>query len=174
MKKILAALATMSLLTVGLAAAPETAAAQSRGGFHGGAGVHSGGGFRGGGFTSAGRSGFRGGGFAVNRGGFRGGYYNGWRGGSRYYGGVGLGFALGAALAYPWYNDYPAYWGPYGYYGGGYVTAVPAAPLYDDPWAYDYGSSSAYPAQPQAQAQPQACGAWSWNPGQNRYDWVPC
>jgi hypothetical protein len=178
-KTMLAALASVSLIATGLAVAPIPAEAQARGG--GGHGGFHGGGVRGGGFRGgvvAHPGGFRGGAGFYRGGGYRG-YYGGYRGYGYpgYIGGVGLGFALGAALAYPWYYDYPAY-GYYGYGGYAPVTTVEPQTYPGDPWAYDYGTSSAYPsaAPPQAQSSqaPQACGSWSWDPSQSKYNWVPC
>lgn len=115
MRKILTAAAAALTLAGSLAATTTTVQAQTRhgGGFRGG-------GFRGGGFRGGG---FRGGGF--RGGGFRGG----WRGDHDFDGGgwgwgvgAGLaGFALGSALASPyWYGpgDY------YDYYGDGCASRV--------------------------------------------------
>ena len=114
MRKILTAgaMALTALGALGATAAP--ADAQGRGGFHGG-----GGGFHGGG------GGFHGGGF----------HGGGWHGGHGYGWGVGAGlagFALGAAIASPYY--YGGYYGPgYGYYGPGYYDGYYG---YDGPACY--------------------------------------
>jgi hypothetical protein len=105
---------------------------------------------------------------AAPHGGFHGGfhgYYGGWRGGWGW--GVPVGVALGAALWDPWYYEYPGY--AYGYY--------------PDPYYYGYAYGPPPPPQggasppAAAQAAPQtgqACGSWSWNAPQSKYDWVPC
>lgn len=114
---------------------------------HGGGSAHGGGGFHGGGFHGGG---YRGGG-----GGWHGGYYG---GGYPFVGGVGLGLALGAVAA------------PWSYYDG-YYPGYAYGPGYGPGYASDY----AYDAPPQqAAAPPAACGNWSWNPTQNRYDWISC
>ena len=159
MQTLLVALASASLLTAGLAAAPTPAQAQAHGGGgRGGGGSHAGGGFHGGGSAYHG-GGYHGGG-AYHGGGYRGGgrYY-----GSRYYGGRyyapyyagAFGFALGSAFAAPWYDyDYPP--------ADSYSYAVPPPP----PDAYDDVPDEAPP--------PQACGAWSWDASQSAYFWTPC
>jgi hypothetical protein len=105
MRKILTAAVAALTLAGGMAATTAPVQAQTRG--HGG-GFHGGGGFRGGGFRGGG---FRGGGFRGR--GF----------------GAGLaGFALGAALADPYYYGYdygPGYGYGYDYgYGGGCAQRV--------------------------------------------------
>jgi hypothetical protein len=132
MKRILTALASVALVS-----APLAAHAQHNGGFRGGA-FHTGGGFHGGY-------------------GYRGGHYGGWGYG---WGAAGLGFALGAALADPWYYG-PGYYGYYGWYG------PPAPVVYYDQPGYVYA-----PAPPQA-AQQSGCGQWSWDQSQSRYNWIP-
>ena len=111
MRKILTAAVAALTLAGGMAATTVPAEAQGHGGFHGGGGgFHGGGGFRGGGFRGGGfrGGGFRGRGFGV---------------------GAGLaGFALGAALADPYYYG-PGYYDGYGYgygygYGGGCALRV--------------------------------------------------
>ena len=144
LKPILGALAGASLRAL-----PWAAAAQQHGGGGHGGGFH-GGGFHGGGFHGGG---FHGGGFHGGsfHGGGRGGYYYG--GGYPFVGGLGLGLALGAVAA-PWpYYD--------GYYPG-YAYAP-----YDPYYAYDA-------PPPPAAGPPAACGNWSWDASQNRYDWIPC
>lgn len=162
MKTMLAALASASLLATSLAAVAGPAEAQARVGARG---------------AVVSQPHFRGGG-----GGFRGGYSPGWgyRGGYRGYSGgawagATLGFALGANLAYPWYYGPPVgYYGypDYGYYGG-YVAPAPEG-YAGDPWAYDYGTSVASPSTPGAQPPAQACGSWSWDQAQSKYNWIPC
>jgi hypothetical protein len=109
-----------------------------------------------------------GGGFHGGYGGFRGGY-GGFRGG--YYGwggyGWGYGFGLGAALWDPWFYDYPPYYYAYypaPYYYGDYGYAPPPRPP---------AQTGAAPAQSQAPSG-AACGNWSWNSAQSKYDWIPC
>jgi hypothetical protein len=136
MKKILIALAGVAVLAAPLAAQARPAVVHGGGGFHGG-GVH-GGGVHGGGF-------------------YRGGFY-GYPG--YYYGAAGLGFALGASLADPWYYG-PAYYGYYGYYG------PPAPVIYADP-AYGYAPPPVSGPAPQA-----ACGQWSWDQANAKYNWIP-
>jgi hypothetical protein len=163
MKKIVAALASVSLLAAPMALGPTPAMAQHS---HGGSGGRGFSGFSHGGSF---RGGFRGG----NHGGFgyRGGY--GYRGYGPFYAGV-FGLALGAAIADSWYYDYPAYYGYYGPYGGPYPDDYYGAP--PPPDAYDDGGPPPqYQSPPQGADQPgQACGSWSWNAAQSKYDWVPC
>ncbi len=85
-----------------------------------------------------------------------------------------MGFALGAGLAYQGYYGYPgyAYYPDYGYYGG-YAQPVPQG-YAGDPWAYDYGTSLATPPDAGALPPPQACGSWSWDQAQSKYNWIPC
>jgi hypothetical protein len=174
MKKIVAALASVSLLAAPLALGPTQAVAQHS---HGGMGGHSfagrGAGFHPGGF----RGGFNRGGF--NRGGFyRGGYRGGYnRGYAPFYAGL-FGFTLGAAIADSWYYDSPGYYGYYGAYGDPYADDYYGAP---PPPPGDYDDDGAPPPPSQYQSAPQgaapqgqACGSWSWNAAQSKYDWVPC
>ena len=142
MKKILIALAATAALAAPLAAQARPDNSHAGGGSRGG-GFHGSGGFYGGGY--------RGGGF------YRGGFYS-YPG--YYYGAAGLGFALGASLADPWYYG-PAYYGYYGYYG------PPPQVVYADP-AYGYAPPPAVGAAPQA-----ACGQWSWDQAQSKYNWIP-
>jgi hypothetical protein len=134
-----------------MALAPAPAMAQHGG--HGG--VHAAGfsgGFRGGGFRGGGFRGFRGNGF--------------------FFGDAFLGFALGAAIADSWYWDYPDYYGYLGPYG------VEPYDDYGPPPPYAYGPDGPPPPQgqaPQGQApQPQACGSWTWDAAQSRYNWAAC
>ncbi|HEX3408131.1 MAG TPA: hypothetical protein VHS81_12910 [Caulobacteraceae bacterium] len=111
MRKILTAAAAALTLAGGMAATTVPAQAQTRG-FHGG-GFH-GGGFRGGGWRGGGGH---------------------WRGGGGGWGwgvGAGLaGFALGSALASPYYYG-PGY---YGYdYGPGYYDGGCATRVWDPYW----------------------------------------
>ena len=152
MKKIVAALASASLLAALLALGPMPALAQHSHGGHGVSGGFSHGGFRGG---------FRGG---FGRGGFRGGFP---------FAGAAFGLFLGAAIADSWYYDYPDYYGYYGPYGGpgpyDYDGAPPPGPYGDGPPPPQYQSP------PQGAAQPgQACGSWVWSPAQSKYNWVGC
>jgi hypothetical protein len=170
MKKIVAALASASLLAAPLALGPTPAMAQHS---HGGMGGHSfagrGAGFHSSGFRGGFRGGYRGG---FNRGGYyRGGYYRGYP-----FAGAAIGLFLGAAIADSWYDDYPGYYGYYGPYGSPYADdyyAVPPPPdAYDDDGA---PPPPQYQSPPQGAAGPgQACGSWSWNAAQSKYDWVPC
>lgn len=136
--------ATLLLAGNAAALALAPAAAQSRGGFHGGGGFHSGG-FGGG-------SGFHGGGFRGGFGGYRGGYggYRGYGGfGYRgYYGGFGVGDALlgaaligGTAAIIASSND--RYYEPY---------PVPVYPAYPAAEIYDYAAPP--PAQAYASNDP--------------------
>jgi hypothetical protein len=90
---------------------------------------------------------------------------------------LGLGFGLGAALAYDSY--YPGYWG-YGYPAyWGYPAGYAYDAGYTDPWAYDYGTSYAAPvygapapsaaAPPAASSSGQNCGKWVWHADENQY-----
>ncbi|HEX4199587.1 MAG TPA: hypothetical protein VHZ26_19280 [Caulobacteraceae bacterium] len=163
MKTLFAALASVSLLTAPLALSPVPAMAQHS---HGGGFSHGGfgrGGFGHGGF---GRGGFGHGGFGRG-GGWRGGY--GWG-----FGGLAAGLFLGAAIADSY--DYPAYYGYWGPYGAPYPYDYYDGP--PPPYADD-GDEGPPPGQysgppPQGQAQGQACGSWSWDASQSKYDWVPC
>jgi hypothetical protein len=161
MKTIIAALASASLLAAPMALGPTPAVAQhSHGGFgggHGGFGGH--GGWHGGGF--------HGGGF--HGGGFRGGFHDHGFRGDGFFGGAFLGLALGAAIADSWYYDYPDY---YGYYGPYPVDYDGVAPYGDGP---DGPPPPQSQSSPQGQAQPgQACGSWSWNAAQSKYNWIGC
>ena len=162
MKTIATALASAALLGAVL---PAPALAQSHGASHAsGGGGHYGGGYHGG--SGGYHGGYRGGGDD------HGGYYRG--GGYRHdggypyaIGGLGLGLFLGSAFASPSYYDYPVYSGYSGYsgyssYPGYYESVEPVAP----PYAYDA-------PRPRARA-PQACGAWKWDPAEDRYFWIPC
>lgn len=174
MKPLIAALAGASL-----AAAPMAAIAQHHGGSHGSwSGGGSRGSWSGGGSPRGAMSG-------------AGGWQGHWSGGASgawaghhmdgfhhfhhdhfpvFFGGFGLGLALGAAWD-PWWWDGPYYgygWGPYPPYE---VIGPP----------YGYGppppASAAPPvAAPPATATPPAaaCGSWSWNAPAQRYDWIPC
>ena len=81
-----------------------------------------------------------------------------------------FGFGLDAAFFDPWYDGYPTYDGPYG------VSGFDP----DGPYGYGYGagappSSSQYQPQWQAQAEPpKACGSWSWDATQSKYNWLLC
>jgi hypothetical protein len=168
MKKIVAALASVSLLAAPMALGPTPAMAQHS---------HGSGGSGHGSFAGAGRSGWHGGSFHNGgfyrggnfRGGFRGGYGRGFP-----FAGAAFGLFFGAAIADSWYYDYPAYYGYYGPYGGPYPDDYYGAP--PPPDAYDDGGPPPqYQSSPEGAAQPgQACGSWSWNPAQSKYDWVPC
>jgi len=137
--------ALASASLIGATALPVAALAQSH---HGSGGsFHGGGGYHPGG-------GFHGGP------GFRGGYYHRYGGYPYVIGGLGLGLALGSAFASPWYYDYPAYYP--GYYG--YEVVEPAPP----PYAYDAPPPAAGPRPP------AACGAWKWDPSEDKYFWIPC
>jgi hypothetical protein len=156
MKTFLAALASVALLAAPLASLSTPALARGGGGgggFHGG-GFGGGGGFRGGGMHGGG--GFRGGGSGVH--GFGGRGFGGRGFGDRGFdlGAGALGFALGLDYGDPWLYDDADYWD----YEGGDPGPAP----YDD----------ADGAPPPAQAQPQACGSWSWDGPRSTYDWVPC
>ncbi len=177
MKKILAALASATLMTAPLVSLPTPALAQHHGG--GGGGWHGGGG--GGGWHGGGGwgGGYHGGGWGGYRG-YRGGYY-GWGGYPYFWGGL----ALGYYAADPWYYDYPAYYGYAPYYGGGYSydSTGPADGDYEEgpppssadraPPAYNPPSGVHAGQGPQSQS-PQACGQWVWDAGANKYNWVGC
>jgi hypothetical protein len=107
-----------------ISATATPAAAQPRGGFHGG---------------------FHGGGWG-------GGYHHGYGGWS--YGVAGLaGFALGAALASPYYYGPNYYYGP-GYYGPGYGYGYGYGPGY-----YDYGRATCVGSR---QVWDPYYGRWVW------------
>jgi hypothetical protein len=155
MKAILQATAA-----VALAMAPMTAMAQSHmGHFAGGghaAGAGAGGHFAGGGRMGAGRGTFAG------RGAFAGRSARG-EGGWRHHHGdddccifVGFGFD-----PWPWYWGGPGWWGWYG-------------PEWGDDYYAPYGPPP--PAAATAPPPPATCGAWTWLPDQNRYQWrtQPC
>lgn len=166
MKTLFAALASVSLLTAPLALSPVPAMAQhshGSGGFSHGGFSHGGfshGGFGRGGFGHSGGYGWRGGGY-----GWRGGYGYGWG-----FGGLAAGLFLGAAIADSY--DYPAYYGYWGPYG------VPYPYDYDDGPPPPYADGDEGPPPPgqysSAPPQGQACGSWSWDAGQSKYNWVPC
>jgi hypothetical protein len=150
MKKILTAVASLSLLASPLAvqAAPQHGGG-SAGAFHGQAAGHAPAAFGGHGVARGGGGAFRGGGFrggGFRGGGFRGrGYYPGY---GYALGGLGLGLVAGAALADSY--GYPGYYAP-----------------------YDYGYDDDYPAYG---APAQACGEWVWVPSRSKYIWDagPC
>jgi hypothetical protein len=167
------------------------------GGFHGGGGN---GGMRQGGFSGRGasspsfnrssdavRSGggaYRGGASSYARGRYAGGYrsyagrrgYYGYGGYPYFYGGLGLGLALGATYAYndPWFYGYDGY---YGGYGAPDVISERQTYVSEPPPA-DYGPDGAYALQnqrPQANAPTgTACGAWKWDESETTYHWIPC
>jgi len=82
--------------------------------------------------------------------------------------GFGLGLAFGLA-ADPWYYGGPYYGGPY--YGGSYYS-------YDGPPPPAYYEDIPPPAvgapPPEAAQPPAACGSWSWDAANQKYDWIPC
>lgn len=166
-----------ALLAILLVASAPAAWAQRGGGGHGGGGGHSGGGGgRGGGSWGGGHSG--GGGGHWNGGSHGGGSH--WGGGGHYRGGygygygyrgyygyplayAGLGFAIGASLAYPWaYFDGP-------YYAPSYYS------YYSDPRPYYAQPGVAAPVQGTSAAPPSsACGHWVWDPASRTYSWATC
>jgi hypothetical protein len=205
MRTVLAAAASVALLAAPLAITPSQAQAQSRGGgYHGGGGggFHGGGGnggMRQGGFSSRGASspsfnrssdavrsggGAYRGGASYARGRYAGGYrsyagrrgYYGYGGYPYFYGGLGLGLALGATYAYndPWFYGYDGY---YGGYGAPDVISERQTYVSEPPPA-DYGPDGAYALQnqrPQANAPTgTACGAWKWDESETTYHWIPC
>jgi hypothetical protein len=206
MRTVLAAAASVALLAAPLAITPSQAQAQSRGGggYHGGGGggFHGGGGnggVRQGGFGSQGASspsfnrssgavrsggGAYRGGASYARGRYAGGYrsyagrrgYYGYGGYPYFYGGLGLGLALGATYAYndPWFYGYDGY---YGGYGAPDVISERQTYVSEPPPA-DYGPDGAYALQnqrPQANAPTgTACGAWKWDESETTYHWIPC
>jgi hypothetical protein len=176
------------------------------GGYHGGGG--GGGGFRSGGGNGGGWSGrgasspsinssggsavrssgggsYRGG-ASYARGRYAGGYrgysghrgYYGYGGYPYFYGGLGLGIALGATYAYndPWFYGYDGYYG--GGYGAPYVISDRQTYVTEAPPPADYGPDGAYALQnqrPQANAPTgTACGAWKWDESETTYHWIPC
>ncbi|HKT54259.1 MAG TPA: hypothetical protein VJP88_07390 [Caulobacteraceae bacterium] len=114
MRKLLTTAAAVLALS-----APGAAFAQHHdGGFSGGhAGSFHSGGFRGGDFRGGG---YRGGGYGYRGGYGHGGYGWGWGAGA-------IGFGLGAALAAPYYYDYPGYYYDEPAYGCGYWAWDPYA-----------------------------------------------
>ncbi len=176
MKTLFAALASVSLLTAPMALGPTPALAQHS---HGGGGS----GFSGGSHAGFSSGGYHGGGFhdgGYGHGGFgHGGYGHGGygRGGYGYgFAGAAFGLFLGAAIADSWYYGYPDYYDYYGPYG--VAGPYPYDYGYDDappPGAYGGPPPAQYQTPPSGQAQQgQACGSWSWNPAQSKYNWVPC
>jgi len=163
MKTFLATVASVALLAAPLASlsTPALARPGGGGGFHGGGGGFHGGGFGGGGFRGGGPHG--GGGFRGGGSGGRGFGGRGYGGDGGYYFGAGaLGLALGLDYADPWFYGDADY--------DDYGASDPGPDPYDDA---DGAPPPGY-QQPPGQAQPQACGSWSWDGPRSTYNWVPC
>jgi hypothetical protein len=169
MKPLVAALASASLLAAPFLAAPTSALAQhhgSRGSWGGGASgsMSAGSGASHGGWTHGSGGSWSGGTWAGHHmdGGFHHFHHDRF---PVFFGGFGLGLALGAAWD-PWWWDGPYYgWAPYPAYAVG--GPPPAA----------YGGDAPPPGAPapQAAAPPAAaCGSWSWDAAKGQYNWIPC
>lgn len=187
MKPVLAALVSASLVAMPLAAAAQHHGGRSGGGSpsspSGASPGSSGGGF---GAMRAPSGGWRGPSGSTWSGRSWGGPGGAWTGGARsgfhhhfhdrfpvFFGGFGLGFALGSAWD-PWFWDAP-------YYGYPAYTVVEHDNAYprDDGYFYDrYNHDyAAAPSPPGAQASPPPtgpCDKWQWDAAKAQYDWIAC